>query len=234
MKTIVIIFVISIAVVTKLGAIDAFESRSLTENVWMPTGYTLNAGEYKIDLNSTIGLGINDRVQLNSSVVSFLLQRFNIDIKTQLIRSPKLALAAGFDFQRYYLEVDAIAEHEAKITFAPYVAASKPINETRQFHASFQVCNRSSRLPDLNQLNYNPVCKSSFIAVGVEEKLHNHIKILSEIGHDFTYHGIKFAGSALVGWQRLRVKAGLGYFKNLNNDKGKVLVVLGMWWRFAG
>ena len=53
-----------------------FTGRPLINNIWGPTGYTLNRNEFVLGLGS-IGFALNENVQIGTNVLLFMFQIYN-------------------------------------------------------------------------------------------------------------------------------------------------------------
>ena len=68
-----LIVVLLLAFTTTAFAEVGFEGRPITNNLWAPTGYTLNSGEFLVGLGP-IGFGISDNIQVGTNILLFLFQ----------------------------------------------------------------------------------------------------------------------------------------------------------------
>lgn len=87
------------------AAEKGFEGRPPLHNVSMPTGFTLNEGEFVVGLGP-LGFGFTGRFQASTNVLLFLFQDMNADFRCQVLRSEALnAAAVLFGWERFQLKL---------------------------------------------------------------------------------------------------------------------------------
>jgi hypothetical protein len=229
MKKLVIISLVLLALSLTMFSEDGFEDRPITTNINMPTGYTLNRGEFQVGIGP-VAFGISDRVQVGTNVLLFLLQDYNVNFKTSLIKNEDSALAAGLKLHHFDLEVFGSDSDFTSIT--PFAAYSKRISAKTMLHLSGQYSFISGD-EDIEDAEAVATSSGSLIKIGLEYQFSNRTRFLAEGGYDFTFDGLKLSGAVLWGWKRFRLRLGIGYF-NPENSKAIIYPSVGLWWRFGG
>ena len=208
---------------------DGFDGRPITNNISMPTGYTVNKGEFLVGLGP-IGFGISDRVQVGTNILLFFLQDYNANLKVSLLKSDSKALAAGVKFHRFDLEV--YGTDSEFTSFSPFAAFSTKLGRDTALHLVGQYSYFSGE-EDIEDAVAAITSAGTSMYMGIEHSFSNRTKFLAETGYDFTFSGFRVGGAVLFGWKKFRLKLGVNYFNPENTD-GYVWPVIGLSWRFDG
>lgn len=214
-------------------AVEGFEGRPPTNNLWMPTGYTLNKGEFSVGLGS-IGFGITDRVQVGTNVLLFLFQYRNANAKVNLIELPGLALAAGIGLGHLSLNLSDDPDSEVSFTsLSPYLALSREVGANTSLHLTGHYSYFSGDA-DIEETEAEWSSSGTSVSGGLEYSFSRRTKFLLETGYDFTFEGYRLGGGVLFGWEKFRLKLGVGYYHPEGSGAGFTFPVIGLWWRFMG
>jgi hypothetical protein len=206
-----------------------FEGRPITSNITMPTGFTLNKGEFLVGLGS-IGFGISDNVQVGTNVFLFILQDYNANLKISFIKTEEKAFALGFKVHSFDLDVD---EEESGFTsLSPYAAFSTKVSKNTFLHLGGQYSYFSGP-EDIEDAIARATSTGTSVYLGIEHSYSHKTKFLAETGYDFTFEGFRIGGAVLWGWKSFRLKLGVNYFKPKWTD-GFIFPVLSLRWRFDG
>jgi hypothetical protein len=206
-----------------------FEGRPITSNITMPTGFTLNRGEFLVGIGS-IGFGISDNVQVGTNVFLFILQDYNANVKISFIKTEDKAFAVGFKVHSFDLEVDD--EESGFTSLSPYAAFSTKVSRKTFLHLGGQYSYFSGP-EDIEEAVAKATSTGSSVYLGIEHSYSHKTKFLAETGYDFTFEGFRIGGAVLWGWKTFRLKLGVNYFKPKGTD-GFVFPVLSLRWRFDG
>lgn len=229
MKKTLIICSIIVFLCSSTFAKDGFEGRPITNNISMPTGYTVNKGEFLVGLGP-IGFGISDRIQVGTNILLFFLQDYNASLKVSLIKSDLKALAAGVKLHRFDLEV---SNTDAGFTsISPFVTFSTKLSRDTALHLGGQYSYFSGE-EDIEDAVASITSSGTSMYMGIEHSFSNRTKFLAETGYDFTFNGFRAGGAVLFGWEKFRLKLGVNYFNPENTD-GYIWPVIGLYWRFDG
>jgi len=229
MKKTFIICSIIIFLYASTFAKEGFEARPITNNISMPTGYTVNKGEFLLGLGP-IGFGISDRVQVGTNILLFFLQDYNANLKVSLLKSESKALAAGVKFHRFDLEVSGT--DSGFTSFSPFAAFSTKLSRDTALHLGGQYTYFSGE-EDIEDAVASITSTGTSMYMGIEHSFSNRTKFLAETGYDFTFSGFRLGGAVLFGWKKFRLKLGVNYF-NPENTGGYIWPVVGLYWRFDG
>ncbi|MEE9169232.1 MAG: hypothetical protein V3U73_05665 [bacterium] len=210
---------------------EGFEGRPITDNVWMPTGYTLNKGEFKIGLGS-IGFGISDNVQAGTNILLFLFQVSNVNLKISAIKTPTQALGVGIDFAHFDLDIFGEEVDASFTSISPFVAYSTQAGEKTMIHLAGRLSTFSGDA-EIDDAKAEESSTGTSVFAGVEHSYSNRTKFLGEVGYDITFEGLRLGGAVLFGWTKFRLKMGVSYF-NPDGPGDFTLPVIGLWWRFKG
>ena len=232
MKKIAIVGIILFISATAFAEKGGFEGRSITDNIWMPTGHTLNRGEFDIGLGA-IGIGLNDNVQIGTNILLFLFQVYNANLKITMVNTDFTAISAGLEYSRFNLSALIGGEEMAFNTISPYLAISTKIGENTTFHIAGKY---SYFTVDEEVDEYKPQSSSSGTQVmgGLEYSISYRTKLLGEVGYDVTFEGMRVGGAVLFGWETFRLKLGVSYYQPRYAPEGFSLPIIGLWWRFDG
>ncbi len=206
-----------------------FVGRPITRNVMIPTGATLNRGEYIVGLGP-VSYGISDRVQVGTQVLLLLFRYLNADLKTALIKSEPLALAAGLAWESFSVDVAGIENRYTSLS--PYVAVSPRVSEKTTFHFVGRYSFFTSH-PDLRLAESSANAAGTSISAGLDFSLSNRMKLQCEAGYDTTFEAYRSGAAVLFGWERFRLSLGVSYRTPRHSPAGAQLMV-GLWWRFGG
>ncbi len=230
MKKFLAVGLVFLVSVSSAFAEEGFEGRPITNNVWQPTGYTLNKREFMIGLGS-IGFGITDNVQVGTNVLLFLFQYYNANAKISVVKTPTHAVAGGIGFGHFNLDVFDV---EASFTsVSPYLAYSQNLGGNTNLHLGGRYSYFSSD-SDIEDADAEETSEGTSVLGGLEYSLSQKTKFLGEAGYDITFEGFRLGGAVLFGWEKFRLKLGVGYYHPEGVDGGFTLPVIGLWWRFIG
>jgi len=208
---------------------QGFKGRSIKTNVSMPTGFTINKGEIIVGIGP-IGYGITDKIQIETNLFLFLLQDYNVNLKTSFIKTHKKSFAVGCKLHYFDLEVSGVG---AKFTsFSPYTAFSTKVSQNTFLHMGGQYSFFSGP-EEIEDATARSTSWGTSIALGIEHSVSHKTKFLVENGYDFTFNGFRIGGAVLFAWKKFRLKLGVNFFKPKGTG-GYVLPVVSVWWRFQG
>lgn len=211
---------------------EGFEGRPITNNLYMPTGNTLNAGEFSIGIGP-VEYGITDNVQLGTNLLLFIFQYYNADLKVSFVDTEKQAFAAGLGVG--YFDLNAISSVGGSFSFlslSPYLVYTTSIGEKTRMHFSGNYSYFESDV-DIDEVEAEASTSGTSLAVGVEHSLSHKTKFVGDVGYDLDFEGLRFGGGVLWGWEVFRLKLGLQYFSP-KGVGGLVLPYISLWWRFDG
>ncbi len=209
---------------------EGFNSREITNNLGMPTGYTLNKREFTVGIGS-IGFGITDNVQVETNIPLYLFQYANAKVKVSLIESPTMAIATGIGLGHFNLDV--LDDGVSFTSLSPYLSYSQKVGTNTSLHlgGKFSYFTGES---DIDSAKAESTSTGTSFYGGLEYSLSNKTKFLTEAGYDITFGGLKLGGGVLFGWEKFRLKLGVTYYNPEDVDGGFTLPVIGLWWRFKG
>lgn len=232
MKKIILMIGIILLARNSLLAQDGFEGRLITDNIWMPTGYTLHKSEFDVGLGP-IGIGLNENIQIGTNILLFLFQVYNANIKITMIHTENSAIAAGLEYSRFNLSALIEDQILAFNTVSPFLALSVNAGESMRIHlaAKYSYFTVEEDIDD-----YKPTSASSGteVMIGLENSISYKTKLLLEGGYDITFEGLRLGGAVLFGWETFRLKLGVSYYAPKNAPTGYSLPIIGLWWRFDG
>jgi hypothetical protein len=198
----------------------------------MPTGHTLNRGEFDIGLGP-IGIGLNDNVQIGTNILLFLFQVYNANLKITMIKTDNTSIAAGLEYSHFNLSALTGGEEEDFKAVSPYLAISTKISENTTFHLAgkYSYFTLDEKLDD-----FQPQSSSSGTQImgGLDYNISYRTKLLMEAGYDLTFEGMRVGGAVLFGWDTFRLKLGVSYYQPRDVPEGFALPIIGLWWRFDG
>ncbi|MCK5077110.1 MAG: hypothetical protein KAR38_12075 [Calditrichia bacterium] len=218
-------------ILAKVTKNEGFEGRDIVNNMAMPTGYTLNKGEFTIGLGSSIAYGVSDKFQLGSNVLLFLFQIYNVNAKYNFYNQDGLSAAGGVNFSRF--DLDVFGNDASFTTIAPFAVLSKDLNEKTRLHISGHYSHFSSD-ENIEDAEANSSSSGTSGAIGLEHSISKKTKFLGEGGYDFTFKGVRVGGTFLWGWEHFRLKLGVNYFKPESSSEGFTFPHIGIYWRFKG
>ncbi len=211
---------------------EGFDGRPITNNLSMPTGNTLNAGEFSIGIGP-VEYGISDNVQLGTNLLLFIFQYYNADLKMSFIDTEKQAFAAGLGVG--YFDLNALTDAGGSFSFlslSPYLVYTTAIGTKTRMHFSGNYSYFESDV-DIDEVEAEASTSGTSLAVGVEHSLSQKTKFVGDVGYDIDFEGLRFGGGVLWGWEVFRLKLGLQYFSP-QGVGGLVLPYISLWWRFDG
>jgi hypothetical protein len=228
-------FVISLAVVglatVSEAAQDGFAGRPITTNAFGQTGYTLHANEFAVGLGP-IAFGIHENVQLETNLLLWAFQVYNIDAKAAIIENEDRALAMGVSLYRMSLDLANGKGNDFAFTaVAPYASFSTRLSDKTMVHIGGQYADfrAEKKGVDIDDAEATASASGTSFFVGMEHSLSNRTKALFDGGYDATFEGARISGAFLFGWQTFRLKLGLSYF---TAGSGFTFPLVGLWWRF--
>jgi len=235
MRTIILALVISFLSVSVLFAQEeavpfGFEGRPLVENIWSQSAHTLNKGEFMIGIGP-LAYGISDQIQFESNLLLFILQYYNVILKAELYNSPTMSIAAGYRFG--YLNLPSTADGETQfMENSPFATFSFPVSEKTELSAAGQVSfyRFGDDIDEIEPYVAYITNSGSYLHGAINTDLSKKTKLLVEAGYNFTFEGPRLGAAVNWGWEKFRLKLGLGAF-NPRNGPFMVLPVVGLWWR---
>ena len=230
MKKLFVIGLVFLVSASSAFAEEGFEGRPITNNVWMPTGYTLNKGEFMVGLGP-IGFGITDNVQVGTNILLFLFQYYNANAKVSLIKWPNMALSTGIDFGHF--DLDVLDVETSFTSLSPYLAFSRNVGKNTNLHLAGQYTYFSSE-SDIQDAEAKWTSTGTSGFAGLEYSLSQKTKFLGEASYDATFEGFRVGGGVLFGWEKFRLKLGVSYYNPEGVEGGFTLPIIGLWWRFRG
>ncbi|MCP5104539.1 MAG: hypothetical protein GY950_14230 [bacterium] len=208
---------------------EGFEGRSLTNNIMVPTGFTLNKGEFIVGLGH-IGFGISDNVQVGTNILLMLLQDYNANLKISFLANDKHAFAAGLKVHKFDLDV---SENETGFSsISPFAVYTTKVSKNTAVHLGGQYSHFSGD-KEISEATAIATSAGSSVYMGVEHSFSNKTKFLAETGYDMTFKGFRVGGAVVFGWKTFRLKLGGNYFKPKDTN-GFIFPTISLWWRFNG
>lgn len=224
-----LMFVTALFCVTSAAfAETGFEGRPITKNIRMETGHTLNKGEIMVGLGP-IAIGLSDRVQLGTSLLFYIFQYYNADLKVNLLDLDSTAIAVGIQWGYFNLEV--FGADEPFTTVAPYLAFTQRVGEQTNLHLTGQFSFFGGE-EDVANAEANFTSTGTSVFAGLEMGLSNRTHFLLESAYDITFEGFRMGGAILFGWEMFRLKLGVSYYKPESLDTPITWPIITLWWRF--
>ena len=209
-----------------------FEGRPITNNLMMPTGYTLHQSEFIVGLGS-IGFGITENIQVGTNILLFLFQMYNANIKVSFMKTETMAIAAGVEFAQFNLDILLEEDEEAGFTtISPFLVFSTKIGAMTTLHLGGKYSTWSGDY-ETDEVETSSTSSGTRLYAGVEHSLSHKTKFLAEGGYDIDFEGFFAGGGVLFGWEKFRLKLGVTYY-NPDGSEGYTLPNIGLWWRFKG
>jgi hypothetical protein len=230
MKKIHFLCLIYLSAVLPNFAQSNFDGKPIVNNIGMPTGSTLNEGETILGIGP-IAHGVSNNVQIGSNVLLLLFRAYNVNAKISFLKTSDYCLAIGGELTQFYLKVNN--EYEPFISVSPFISFTSKIDKNTEFHLSGIVSHISSDAA-IEDAETNHFSTGTSIYAGISFDFSKKAKFMAETGYDATFDGFRLSGAALLGWTKFRLKLGLGYFNPKGINKGYLLPVIGLWWRFGG
>ncbi len=233
MKTILTFGVVFLLLVfsSTVFAQEGFANRPITNNLWTPTGYTLNKGEFTVGIGP-IGFGVTDNVQVGTNVLLFLFQVPNANLKFNVSKSSTSAFGVGVDLLHFSLDIFDGNNDESFTVFSPYASFTNNIGDKTSVHISGQYSFFASDA-DIDDAEAESSSLGTSVSGGIEYSFSGKTKFLADIGYDATFEGLRLGGGVLFGWTKFRLKLGVAYF-NPAGVGDFTLPQIGLWWRFRG
>jgi hypothetical protein len=228
MKTLFTIGVALLIFTSSAFAEGNFKGRPIVNNIDMPTGNTLNQGEFTVGLES-IGFGVTNNLQVGTNILPYLVQYHNVNVKVNLVESPNMALATGVDFGRFDLDIVGVGTDFNSLS--PFVALSTRVSPATTLHFAGRYSHFSD---DIDGAEPEEISTGTSASVGVDYSLSNRTKFLAEAGYDATFDGPRLGGAVLFGWRRFRLKLGVNYYNPEDANASFTLPIISLWWRFNG
>lgn len=234
-KVLMLVFAVSFLAAPLLADVG-FEGRPITNNLWSPTAHTLHKNEFAVGIGP-IAVGLSDNVQVGTNIFLWLFQIYNANVKMNLVNSGNMSVAAGLEYQHMALGswVNEEAE-DTDITFnaiSPFIALTTSIGENTDLHIAGKYSHFSSE-GDIEDVEADGSASGTEIMGGIEYSMSHKTKLLADVGYDVTFEGFKAGAGVLFGWEKFRLKLGVGYYAPKNADTAFTLPVIGLWWRFKG
>ena len=232
MKKVLIVVLICFIFASTLYAESGFEGRPITDNVWVPTGYTLHKGEFIVGIGP-IGVGITDNVQVGTNILLWLFQIYNANLKVNVMQSSSMAFAVGLDYTRFNLSSLFSDDDETDFNvISPFVSLSTKMGTNTDVHFAGRYSYISSD-EDIDEFESGSSTSGTTVLAGIEHSMSHKTKLLLDVGYDFTFEGLRIGGGVLFGWTKFRLKLGVGYYGPKDSD-AFTIPVIGLWWRFKG
>lgn len=211
-----------------------FEGRPITSNIWMPTGYTLNSGEFIVGIGP-IGFGITDNIQLSTNILLYLFQVYNGNLKVSFIKTDNMAFAVGVGFYHFSwnFEDDDGGGDFSPTAVTPHAVITFGIGPRSSVHLGGEYYLFTEDF-DTEEVDIESSVSGSRVYAGIEHGMSNRTKFLLEGGYDLDFEGVMIGGAVLFGWNKFRLKLGVSYYNPKAADTGFTLPVIGLWWRFKG
>jgi hypothetical protein len=229
MKKLISMGIIFILLTPNLFAEVGFKGRPITNNLMMPTGYTLNRGEFIVGIGP-VGFGITDNVQVGTNILLFLFQVYNVNLKVNFVKTESQAFAVGLDLNNFNLDV--FEEETGFTSVSPYASFSTRVGTNTLLHlgGSYSVFTSDK---DIEDAKVESSSSGTSLYTGLEYSFSHKTKFLAEGGYDITFEGFRVGGGVLFGWTKFRLKLGVNYFKP-KDVSVFTFPVIGLWWRFEG
>ena len=214
---------------SEAAAQTGFKGRPITNNISMPTGYTVNRGEFLVGIGP-IGFGVTDQVQIGTNVFLWLFQDYNASMKVSFVKTRASAFAVGLRVD--YLSLRVFGVDQGFTFLYPYAAFSTRTGPNTLLHVAgkYSIISGDGEIEDAE---IKETASGTRVYGGLEHGFSNRTKFLAEIGYDFTFEGITLGGAVLFGWNHFRLKLGVQFY-NPEGTSGFTLPVIGLWWRFKG
>lgn len=209
---------------------NGFEGRPTTNNLFIPTGYTLHRGEFELGIGP-MGFGISDNVQVYTNLILWAAQIYNAGLKFSFVDESGVAVAVGADIGKLELPFED-DDNDGEFTQMRYFSAiTAPLSNNLNGHMGFRYADFSSDDGDIEDTEISPFSDGSSMFGGVEYAFSNRTKFMADVGYDMTFDGLRFGGGILFGWDTFRLKLGVSYF---DVEDGFVFPNIGFRWRFQG
>ena len=196
-----------------------FKGRPLTTIHFMQTGYTLNKGEFIYGIG-LIEYGFTDRLQVGTDILlTFIGTYYNVITKINLNESRNMAFSTSLGV--------IYAGKDDYFIVTPILSYSRIISTKLNLHFAGQFRIVSNEIENRSDSIYNFM---PYFITGIDFKISNITKLLSETGFDIANNGYYICGGLLFGWENFRLKLGYGYFHPTPVYMGTY--PYGLWFRF--
>ena len=229
MSRIIVVLFLLVVLIEFSFANSGFQDRPITHNVIMPTGYTLNKGEFQVGIGP-LAFGLSDHIQIGTDVLCIICGSPYINLRANLYNLPEHALAVGVGFGRTIAAVSS--KNIEFIDWHPFLAYSRPLSPKTRFHLSLGLAIFGN--DDIKNATPQRQWRGAGIDAGLEYSYSNRSKFLAEGGYDFTFEGPRIGGAALWGWNTFRLKLGVDYYKPQGLTHAFWSPIIGFWWRLGG
>ena len=201
-----------------------FEGRPIVDNIFIPTGYTLNKGEFILGIGP-IAYGISNRIQIGTNLLYLLDEEFYSYVKFNLIKTGANALAVG-------LKVNF---EKGLTAFSPYAVFSTKISKNMLLHIGGQYRYSSSKWT-YSGTSHLYVWEETSVNFGIEQNISKKTKLLAETNYDIDDKQLRISGAVLFGWKKFRLALGLSYYHPYYTKVGDLFKthfwpVINLWWR---
>jgi hypothetical protein len=232
MKRMLVLVVLMVLIGGSAVAQSGFEGRPITSNAFGKTGYTLHKSEFAIGLGP-IAFGVHENLQLETNLLLWAFQVYNVDAKAAVIKNDDRALALGVSAYRLSLDLaDGSSDDFTFTALAPYASYSQRLGAKTTGHVGGQYAHFTAGDDDadIDDAEASASATGTSFFAGIEYSLSNRTKALFDGAYDTTFEGVRISGAFLFGWQRFRLKLGLSYFAV--EDHNFTFPLVGLWWRF--
>jgi hypothetical protein len=209
-------------------AARGFAGRPTTNNLFVPTGYSLHEREFEIGLGP-VAFGVTEGVQVHTNILLWALQLYNGGVKVALVENDQRALAVGVNATKLELPLEGDDDAEGEfLSLSSYVSLSTRLGPNTMGHIGGRLVHFDD---DLDDVEINGSSTGTSVFGGIEYSLSNRTKFIADAGYDHTFKGARFGGGVLFGWSAFRLKLGVSYFAA---GDGFVWPNIGLRWRFHG
>jgi hypothetical protein len=227
------VLLVLILAITSGGALaqSGFAGRPITSNAFGKTGYTLHKNEFAIGLGP-IAFGIHENLQLETNLLLWAFQVYNVDAKAAVVKDDDRAFAIGVSAYRLSLDLEGGDGDFTFTALAPYASYSHRLGANTMGHIGGQYANFTAEEDeaDIEDAEASAAAAGTSFFAGIEHSMSNRTKVLLDGAYDTTFEGARVSGAFLFGWTTFRLKLGLSYFAV--EDEGFVFPLIGLWWRF--
>jgi hypothetical protein len=228
MKRSVYIMMGLLTITVPIYASSGFAGRPTTNNLFVPTGYTLHEREFELGIGP-IAFGVTNGVQVHTNILLWALQLYNGGVKVALVEDDQRALAVGVNATKLELPLEGDGDAEGEFqTLSSYISFSTRLGPKTMGHIGGRLVHFDR---DLDDVEIDGSSTGSSVFGGVEYSMSNRTKFIADAGYDHTFKGARFGGGVLFGWSTFRLKLGVSYFAV---GDGFVWPNIGLRWRFSG
>jgi hypothetical protein len=214
---------------------QGFEGRPITDNLFVPTGYTLHKGEFAIGIGP-VAFGISENVQVETNVLLWAFQAYNAGLKLALKKDDDGAFALGAGVVSPKLDLIDDDGDDNEVSFlgiGPYASYSTRMSPSTIVHVGGRYTYFSAEDDDTDVDDVDATSSASGTAIfgGIEYSMSHRTKFVADAGYDFDFDGGRVGGGVIFGWTTFRLKLGVSYY---SAGDGFVFPNIGLWWRFKG